>query len=164
MKEKIFILDTSALIGGFTPNLEEPKQYTIPQVIEEAKSLSARLKLETALSSGQIKLRKPSQEAIEEVEEKVEKTHDRVSDTDVQVLALAHELKEGGENPEVLTDDYAIQNLAEILEIEYSQVAKPGISKVYEWKRECPACGRTYEEDIERCKACGSKLRRKPKE
>lgn len=164
MKEKIFILDTSALIGGFTPNLEEPKQYTIPQVIEEAKSLSARLKLETALSSGQIKLREPSQKSIEEVEKKVEKTHDRVSKTDIQVLALAHELMKAGKNPEVLTDDYAIQNLAEILEIEYSKVAKPGISKVYEWKRECPACGRVYEEDIERCKACGSKLRRKPKE
>lgn len=164
MKEKVFILDTSALIAGFTPNLEEQKQYIVPKVLEEAKSMSVKLKLETAISSGQIKVRKPSSEAVEKVREKVEETKDRVSKTDKQILALAQELQNSGNNPEIITDDYAIQNLAEVLRIPYSEVAKPGIEDVYEWEKVCPACGRTYDKDISTCVACGSKLIRKPKD
>lgn len=158
-------MDTSALIGGFTPSLRKAKQYIVPKVLEEAQSLSVKLKLETAINSGRIKVEKPSEESLDKVKEEVEKTKDRVSKTDIQILALAEELRKAGKKPEIVTDDYAIQNLAEILEIPYSQVAKPGINTVYEWKKECPACGRVYEEeDIYRCEACGSKLRRKPKE
>lgn len=163
MKEKIFILDTSALIGGFTPNLEEPTQYIVPQVLKEARSLSAKLKLETAMDSGQIKVKGPSEEFVKKVEENIEKTKDRVSETDAQILALAKELQESGKNPEIITDDYAIQNLAEILDIKYSRIAQPGISEIYEWEKKCPACGRVYEENIEKCKACGTKLKRQPK-
>ena len=164
MSEKVFVLDTSAIIAGFTPNLEKPTQYTVFKVLGEARSLSARLKLETAISTGQMKVREPSPKALKKVEEKVEKTRDRVSETDIEILALAKELKDEDKNPEIVTDDYAIQNLAELLEISYSQVAKPGISDVYEWEKECPACGRVYTEDIDNCKACGSKLKRKPKD
>lgn len=164
MKNKVLILDTSAVIGGYNPNLEEPEQYIVPQVLDEARSLSTRLKLETAISSGQIEVKEPSQEAIDAVREKVEKTRDRVSKTDVQVLALAQELRASGRDPEVITDDYAIQNLAELLGISYSQVAKPGISTIYEWEKICPSCGRTYEEDLSRCEICGARLRRKPKD
>jgi len=163
LKNEVYILDTSALIGGFTPNLRKRSQYIVPRVLEEARSLPVKLKIETAISSGQIRVREPSDESLKKVEEKVEKTKDRVSETDVQLLALAEELKRTGSHPEIITDDYAIQNLAEILEISYSNVAQPGISNVYEWERICPACERVYEEDIEKCKACGSKLRRRPK-
>lgn len=164
MKERVFVLDTSAIIAGFTPNLEEQKQYTVPKVLEEARSLSSRLKLETAIRSGQVKIKEPSRKMLKEVRKKVEKTRDRVSKTDIQILGLAYELKESEKNPEIMTDDYAIQNLAELLNIEYSKVAKPGISEVYEWEKICPACGRVYNEDISKCKACGSRLRRKPKD
>lgn len=135
MENKVFILDTSALIGGFTPSLRETTQFIVPQVLAEARSLSVKLKLETAINSGQIKVRKPSKEALDKVREEVEKTRDRVSKTDIQLLALGQELQESGKNPILITDDYAIQNLAEILEIQYKEVAKPGISDVYEWER-----------------------------
>lgn len=163
MKEKVFVLDTSAIIAGFTPSLEKPNQYTVPKVLQEARTLSTRLKLETAISAGQMQVNEPSQEALEKVKEKIERTRDRVSDTDIQILALAQELKKSGKKPEIMTDDYAIQNLAELLNIKYTQVGKPGISDVYEWEKECPACGRVYKEDISKCKVCGSKLRRRPK-
>lgn len=164
MKEKVLVPDTSALIAGFTPNLSEKKQYIVPNVFEEARSMPLKLKLETAMSSGHVKMKNPSQEYVEKVEEKVEKTKDHVSSTDIQIIALAKQLKDSGKNPEIITDDYAIQNLSELLEIRYSQVAKPGISEVYEWEKKCPACGRTYKEDIKKCKICGSNLKRKPKD
>lgn len=164
MKDKVLILDTSALIGGFNPNLEKPDQYIVPKVLEEAQSLSTKLKLETAISSDQIKVREPSKESLKKVEEEKRETKDQVSKTDSQLLALAYELKESGKEPEIITDDYAIQNLAEILEISYSQVAKPGITDIYKWKKKCPSCGRVYEKDINKCKICGAKLRRIPQD
>lgn len=164
MTEKVLIPDTSALIGGYTPNLEKNNQYIVPQILEEARSLSARLKLETGIRSGQVKVREPSDEATKEVESEVKNTNDRVSETDTKIIALAYELKQGGKNPEIVTDDYAIQNLAEILDIQYSEVAKPGIDEIYKWKKECPACGRVYKKDILRCEACGTKLIRKPED
>ncbi len=164
MEEKVYILDTSALIGGFTPNLREPTQYIVPQVLEEGRSLSVKLKIETAISSGQIKVRKPTEESIEKIEEEIEKTKDQLSETDTEILALAKELEEEGKKPEIITDDYAIQNIAEILDISFSQIAQPGIDVVYEWKKVCPGCGEVYDEDIDKCKTCGSKLKRKPEE
>lgn len=164
MKEKVLVPDTSALIAGFTPNLEERRQYIVPMVLEEARSMPLKLKLETAMSSGQVKMMSPSQKYVNRVKDKVEETKDHVSSTDIQIIALAKELQESGKDPEIITDDYAIQNLSELLEIRYSQVAKPGISEVYEWEKKCPACGRTYKEDIKKCKICGSVLRRNPKD
>lgn len=164
MKEKVLVPDTSALIAGFTPNLEQKKQYIVPKILEEARSMPLKLKLETAMSSGQVKMMSPSQKYVKKVEEKVEKTKDHVSPTDIQIIALAKELQESDKDPEIVTDDYAIQNLSELLGIRYSQVAKPGISEVYEWEKKCPACGKTYREDIKKCIICGSTLRRKPKD
>lgn len=164
MEDKVYILDTSALIGGFTPNLREPPQYIVPQVLEESRSLPVKLKIETAISSGQIKVRKPTEKSVKNIEKEIEKTQDQLSETDTEILALAKELKEEGKNPEIITDDYAIQNIAEIVNISFSQIAQPGIDVVYEWKKVCPGCGEVYEEDIDRCKTCGSKLKRKPEE
>ncbi|MFP4005391.1 MAG: NOB1 family endonuclease [Candidatus Hadarchaeia archaeon] len=164
MTEEVLIPDTSALIGGYTPNLEKNTQYIVPQILEEARSLSARLKLETGIRSGQVKVKEPSPQAMEEVKKEVQKTNDRVSETDTKILALAHELKAEGKKPVIVTDDYAIQNLSEILEIKYSEVAKPGIDEIYKWKKECPACGRVYSKDILKCEACGTRLIRKPED
>ncbi len=164
LEEKVLVPDTSALIAGFTPSLEKRKQYIVPKVLDEARSMPLKLKLETAMNSGQVRMQQPSQEFVEKVENKVEKTKDHVSPTDIQILALAKELQKAGKDPEIITDDYAIQNLAELLNIKYSHVAKPGISEVYEWERKCLACGRRYSEDIEKCRICGSKLIRKPKD
>lgn len=165
MTKKVFVLDTSALIAGFTPNLEEPKQYTVPEVLREARSMSVKLKLETAIRSGQVKVVEPPEDAMDEVMDEAEESGDRVSETDMEILALAYDLKSSGKEPEIVTDDYAMQNLAEILEIDYSHVGKPGISEVYEWEKECPACGKVYEDnnDITKCEVCGSRLKRRPK-
>ncbi|MFB6215355.1 MAG: NOB1 family endonuclease [Candidatus Aenigmatarchaeota archaeon] len=160
--KKVFVLDTSAMIAGFNPNLEDAEQYIVPKVLEEARSMSVKLKIEMAIKSGQIKVREPSENAMEKVKETIEKTKDRVSLTDRQLLGLAYELKDSDKDPEIITDDYAIQNLAELMDISYSQVAKPGITDLYKWKKVCPACERTYEEDISKCEACGSKLQWKP--
>ncbi|HEX69286.1 MAG TPA: hypothetical protein ENG10_03210, partial [Candidatus Bathyarchaeota archaeon] len=43
-----------------------------------------------------------------------------LSQADIEVLALALQLKNSGENPTVVTDDYSMQNVANKLGIEFS--------------------------------------------
>jgi len=155
-------LDTSAVIAGFVPGLADIDQVTIPEVLEEAHDLSSRLELETAVTAGKVKVAEPSSDALAKVEAKVGETGDKVSATDIKLLALALDLLEAGETPELVTDDYAIQNLASLFGISYRKIAMPGITKVLKWRMKCPACGRIYPAPASRCEACGSSLVREP--
>ena len=67
-----------------------------------------------------------------------------LSETDKQVLALALEIKARGDNPQIVTDDYSIQNVAKQLGLEYVSLVTFGIKRLLTWIRYCPACHRTY--------------------
>lgn len=162
MTDEVYILDTSALIAGFIPSLEEVDQMTVSDVIKEARGLSVKLGLETAITSGQVKIEDPPEKAVAEVKSEAAKTGDTVSNTDIKLLALAFHLHKSRKKPVLVTDDYAIQNLAALLGIPYSRVAQPGIKDVFKWKKICPSCGEVYPPEVSRCKVCGSWLKREP--
>lgn len=164
LSDKVYVLDTSAVIAGLVPGLQDVEQVTVQGVLEEARSLTSKLELETAVRAGRVRVTEPSEESLAEVETKASETGDKVSRTDVRLLALALDLRGVGKNPELVTDDYAIQNLAKLLEIPYRRVAMPGITRVLKWRMVCPACGRTYPVTVSRCDACGARLVRKPRD
>jgi len=159
--QKILVLDTSAVISGLAPGLVYAEQVTVPEVLEEARDLCSKLELETAVLAGKVKVIEPSEKSLDEVSGKVEHTGDVVSRTDIKLLALALDLRD--KNAELVTDDYAIQNLASLLEIPYQRVAMPGIKEVLRWEAVCPACESKYPPSATRCLICGSKLKRKPR-
>ncbi|MCS7131881.1 MAG: ribonuclease VapC [Hadesarchaea archaeon] len=163
MPRRIYVLDTSAVIAGFTPGLADVEQVTVQKVLEEAKDLCSRLELETAVVAGKMKVMEPSKSSLAEVHLRVGQTGDRVSDTDVELLALALDLRWAGEEPMLVTDDYAIQNLARLLGIPYRRVAMPGITEVLTWEMVCPACGTAYPATASQCEVCGSSLIRRPR-
>jgi len=79
----------------------------------------------------------------------------------MEVLAKALEIR-----GVVVSDDYAIQNLAKALKLEVLPYNQPGIRKELEWVLRCSGCGRYYKEEISRmkeCPICGSEVRRKVK-
>jgi len=160
---KIYVLDTSAVIAGFVPGLTDAEQVTIRDVLEEARDLCSRLEFETAVSAGKVSVVEPSSESVLKVRDKVGQTGDRVSEVDIKLLATALDLQLAGKAPELVTDDYAIQNLASFFGISYNRVAMPGITEVFSWVMVCPACGRTYPPNTSQCEICGTQLRRKPK-
>jgi UPF0271 protein len=163
LANKIYVLDTSAVIAGFVPGLTDAEQVTIRDVLEEARDLCSRLEFETAVSAGKVSVVEPSKESVLKVRDKVGQTGDRVSEVDIKLLATALDLQLAGKLPELLTDDYGIQNLASFFGIPYNKVAMPGIKEVFSWEMVCPACGRTYSPNASQCAACGTQLRRKPK-
>jgi UPF0271 protein len=160
---KIYVLDTSAVIAGFVPGLTVVDQVTVKEVLEEARDLCSRLEFETAVGAGKVSVVEPSKESLLKVRNKVGQTGDRVSDVDIKVLAVALDLQLSGKLPEIVTDDYAIQNLASLFGLSYSKVGMPGITEVFSWEMVCPACGRKYPPNASKCEACGTQLKRKPK-
>lgn len=163
MPRETYILDTSAVIAGFVPGLSNINQVTIQEVLDEARDLCSKLELETAVTAGKVEVIEPSIKALGEVRRKVRETGDRVSETDVKLLALALDLHWTGREPKLLTDDYAIQNLASLLGVPYQRIAMPGITEVLRWQMICPACGRKYMPTVSRCEICGTGLIRKPR-
>ena len=163
MVNKIYVLDTSAVIAGFVPGLTDAEQVTIQEVLKEARDLCSRLEFETAVSAGKVSVVEPSKESVLKVRDKVGQTGDRVSEVDIKLLATALDLQLAGKAPELVTDDCAIQNLASFFGISYNRVAMPGITEVFSWEMVCPACGRTYPPNTSQCEICGTQLRRKPK-
>jgi UPF0271 protein len=159
--QKKIVLDTSAVISGFVPGLAKAEQVTIPEVLEEARDICSKLQLETAVMAGKVRVMEPSKDSLAAIRAKVKHTGDLVSQTDVKLLALALDLKDEG--AQLVTDDYAIQNLASLFEIPYCRIAMPGIKEVLRWEAVCMACGRKYPPTTAMCVACGSKLVRKPR-
>jgi UPF0271 protein len=89
----------------------------------------------------------------------------KLSETDIQLLSLALELKLEGFTPQIVTDDYSIQNVATQLGIEFLALATFGIKRLLEWIRYCPACYREYPANCstKECQVCGTELKRKPR-
>ena len=67
-----------------------------------------------AVENGRLKIFAPSQEFVDKVKASATSVGDSffLSEADKQVLALALEIKARGDNPQIVTDDYSIQNVA----------------------------------------------------
>jgi UPF0271 protein len=166
--KKGIVLDTSAFVAGFDPFFSNEEQMTVPKVEEEIKRNSmVKMRFETALESGRVKVKAPTQEFLNQAKTSSNKVGDSVklSETDIELLALALELKAKGYEPQIVTDDYSIQNVATQMGIEFLALATFGIKRLFEWIRYCPACYREYpaNSSSKECQVCGTELKRKPR-
>ena len=120
----------------------------------------------TAIESGRVKVKMPSENFCNLAKESANRVGDSffLSETDMQVLALAFELRAQKCAPSIVTDDYSIQNVATKAGIDFVSLATFGISRLLEWIRYCPACHRKYlpEDKSTSCLVCGTRLKRKP--
>jgi UPF0271 protein len=159
----ILVLDAGAFFAGFDPLALQERAFTVPEVVQELRSVQARLKLRVAQEQRLLEVRSPEEGYLEQVREAAAKTGDvaQLSSADVAVLALALELASKGEVVVVVTDDYAVQNVAAMLKLRFSPVAELGIRRRFRWYKRCSGCGRSYSAGYakETCQVCGSPLR-----
>lgn len=124
------------------------------------------VRLRIAVENGKLKVRVPDEASLNKIRASANIVGDRffLSETDLQVLALALELKTEGYTPMVVTDDYSIQNVANQIGIEFTSLATYGIRRRLQWIRYCPACHRQQPADskLKKCQVCGTPLKRKP--
>ncbi|USG99254.1 hypothetical protein K1720_06820 [Thermococcus argininiproducens] len=152
----MLIIDAAIFIQGI-----DVEGITTPKVIEEVKDPESRLLLESLISAGKVRVMVPSKDSIEKIKEKAIETGElgELSDADIEILALAYELK-----GELFTDDYNLQNIATLLGLKF-RTLKKGIRRVIKWRYVCVGCGKKFEtqppDDV--CPDCGSKVRLLPK-
>ncbi len=166
-RRKTIVLDTSAFMAGFDPFAVEDELYSVPAVGKELISSSLiKLKFEAATESGKIKIVEPSPKYLNMAKESSKETGDldSLSEADMKVLALAMQLKDDGACPNIVTDDYSIQNVARKINVEFTPLITLGIRFYLHWLRYCPACRKKYPPDYgqDLCEVCGTRLKRKP--
>ncbi len=154
---KRYVLDTSALVGGLVLT-GRGEFFTIDEVLNEAKGLLTKSRLEAGLLSGTVKILSPSESSLEKVKEICVRTCNVISETDAKLLALALDLE-----ATLVTDDYALQNVAAIMGVSIRPITTEGIKEVREWEKFCPSCGRVYERKSKVCEVCGHVLSKRVK-
>ncbi len=164
--EKILIMDSSALISYFDPFTLDNQQWIVPSVKNEIYDRTNKMRLEIALSIGKVKCKEPSKKYIDYVTKIAEKTGDAtvLSETDIKLLALSKEFSTEKKNIAIVTDDYAIQNVAEVLNIIFIPATQHGIKLRYDWEKYCPGCLKSFGQNrVDECLICGTKLKRRVK-
>jgi UPF0271 protein len=149
----MYILDASAFINEY--HTDQPVA-SIPLVREELEDESA-YRFDAMEGSG-MHLHIPEEETVERIERAASDTGDaeELSRADIRLVAAAFEL-----DGRLVTDDYAMQNVAEKLEVPVEVIAREGIEEQRDWHFQCGGCGREFEENHDRCPVCGSDLSRK---
>ncbi|NVM01539.1 MAG: phosphotransferase [Candidatus Helarchaeota archaeon] len=164
-EQKVLILDTSAFLGGYNPNIITIKQQTIPEVFDEVKTPSVKSILDFSVETGKLQLYSPSSQFIKEVKNISEKSGDSfvLSEVDIKILALALEVqRKKGFIPTLITDDYAMQNIAGKLNIKFKPILEKEISDLIKWKIYCPGCKESFNNipKTKICPNCGTNLKR----
>jgi UPF0271 protein len=147
------VLDSSAFINDYHT---DERIATIPLVREELEDESA-YRFDAMEGSG-MHLHIPDAETVERIERAARETGDfeELSRTDIRLVAAAFEL-----DGHLVTDDYAMQNVAEKLEVPVEVIDQDGITEQRDWTFQCGGCGREFDEHHDRCPICGSGLSRK---
>jgi len=149
----MYVLDATAFIEEFHTT---EQRASVPMVREELEGEHA-YRFDALEGSG-MHIHVPDSGAVETVQRAAGETGDaeELSETDTRLVATAFEL-----DGTLVTDDYAMQNVAERLDVAVEVIARDGITEQREWQFQCAGCGRTFDENKERCPICGSDLTRK---
>jgi len=151
------ILDASAFYAG-VPFRSSDVWHTTTLVFDEIKHIKKNHDaLGTLLETNRLKIREPSEESTKTATSAAKKTGDfpQLSKQDMSIIALCIENK-----GEIVTDDFAISNVAKNLELKIIPIMTKGIKDVGKWVHYCPGCRTNHKSGTE-CPACGTPLKRK---
>ncbi|MBN2111425.1 MAG: NOB1 family endonuclease [Methanosarcinaceae archaeon] len=153
-----YIADSAVFIMG--KDIDPMKIITVSSVVEELRSKEASLRFGLAVEGG-ARVEMPDPFMRKRVLEAAEGTRDaeELSATDIDILSKALEY---GSDAVLLSDDYAVQNVAEVLGVSVMPVAQKKIRDVLQWEKECTGCRRRFATgDV--CEVCGSTLKKRRK-
>ena len=151
------ILDASAFYAG-VPFRSSNDYYTTSLVYDEIKHIKkSHDVLGTLLETNRLKIREPDKESTEAAIKAAKDTGDfpQLSKQDISIIALCIEM-----NGEIISDDFAISNVAKNLGLKISPIMTQGIKDVGKWVHYCPGC-RTNHTNVKECPMCGTPLKRK---
>ena len=161
----LYLLDSSAVLNDFGFEFSPEHNYiTTSLAVSEFKDLRSRHLMENALQQNLLLIEEPEKESLQSVNETVSKKgFNKLSKTDLSLLALALDLKKQGKKFILITDDFSIQNFAKILEIPFESAMRGEISKTIAFSISYPSCSKTMPAGSKKkkCPVWESSLKRK---
>lgn len=151
------ILDASAFYAG-VPFRTSEDCFTTSLVYDEIKHIKKNHDaLGTLLETNRLKIREPDSESTKKAINASKDTGDfpQLSKQDISIIALCIEM-----NGQIISDDFAISNVAKNLGLEILPIMTRGIKDVGKWVHYCPGCRTNHSSGTE-CPACGTPLKRK---
>ncbi len=154
-EDTIYVLDANVFIHGASRELSRmfPEMVTVPAVTAELESQDAGQRLDVE----DVAVMEPSDTAVEQVEDAARDTGEDVSETDMEVVALALE-----QDATVVSDDYGVQNVAALLDVAFTGFRNDEITEQITWEYECSGCENTFDTDEAdehgSCPVCGGEL------
>jgi UPF0271 protein len=160
LSDPAYVLDSTAFYAGI-PYQGSGRYFTTYLVLEEVKHHNVG----SSLIHTRVQVTEPSPESLNRVKTTAAKTGDirALSQTDLSLLALGLDLMHADGGVSIVSDDFAIRNVAEVLSIPLAPTSmKGGEWKTIAWKIYCRGCGKTYTNPkLTTCPVCGTQLVRK---
>jgi len=146
-----FVIDASVF---FSEWIESGEYFTTSSVVDELIDQRSRWRFELFLARG-LEVKEPSFTHKQKIGRAQVRSGDAgvLSASDVDILALAYEL-----GATIVTDDFALQNVAHELGIQTVQVLQRAAQPRH-WRYRCTGCGRYFNER-KTCPVCGSAMKR----
>ena len=151
------VLDSSAFYAGIPFSSNEPS-YITPLVYNEIDHIKKdHDAIQILIETKRLTINEPEDQFVNAANNAAKKSGDfsNLSDEDMSTIALSLQLK-----AELVTDDFAVSNVAKNLNIKVIPVMTDGIKNVVTWKYYCPGCKTNFSK-ITECPRCGNKLKRK---
>ena len=152
------VLDASAFYAGI-PFSSNEVSYTTSLVYNEIEHIKKdHDAIQILIETKRLIINDPEDKFIIIVNNAAKKSGDfpNLSSQDISTIALSLQLQ-----AELVTDDFAISNVAKNLNIKVIPVMTSGIKNVVTWRYYCPGCKTNFSRVTE-CPRCGNKLKRKP--
>ena len=147
----ILVLDASAFFCDFVP---AGPAFVPPAVVDELRDATSRLRFEYLQGRG-LEVRDPTNASRALMKAEAEASGDAgvLSEADIDLLALARDL-----SASIVTDDFAIQNVALRLGIATQQLQQRSARRI-RWRFRCTGCGRYHPKGGD-CPICGAPMKR----
>jgi endoribonuclease Nob1 len=160
LSDPAYVLDSTAFYAGI-PYQGSGRYFTTYMVLEEVKHQSVG----SSLIHTRVQVTEPSPESVGRVKSTASKSGDLsgLSQTDISLLALSLDLMQREAAVSLVSDDFAVRNVADLLRIPLSDTSlKGGEWRAITWKLYCKGCGKQYTNPkLVECPVCGTRLVRK---
>ena len=145
----MFVLDTCAFLTQKHPTGEF---VTVPGIKTEIVNRQSRQYFENMLAT-HLKVMKAQKDSYDVINKEAKETgdYDVLSKVDMDILALGYECK-----GTIITDDFAIQNVALALEVKFLSCSGKVISEKRAWRYKCTACNHKEKVKLKNCSVCGN--------
>ena len=163
---RIYVLDTTAFLAALPLMLYNARLMTPPRVVEEVRDRESRERLQVAMLLDRVEVVEPRERYRWRVKRTAVKhgLHGSLSETDIDVAALALQARDEHGDVIVVTDDYALQELLTHLGMRFQPLRTRGIREVRDYILVCPVCGYVSKRFGEKvCPRCGVPLVRRRK-